>query len=61
MKQTLNIGIVGIGNISSAHATSIHDGRVQGMRLAALCDIDEDRREVLHRAFPSIPLFSSHK
>lgn len=61
MKQTLNIGIIGVGNIGSAHAASIHDGKVQGMRLAALCDVDEDRREVLHRAFPNIPLFSSHK
>ena len=41
MSETVKIGIVGIGNMGSAHAKSILAGNIQGMELAAVCDIAE--------------------
>ena len=43
MKKELNVGIIGIGNMGSAHATVIGSGKIDAMRLWAVCDIDEER------------------
>ena len=41
--ETLRIGIVGIGNMGSAHAVQLFEDRVKGARLTAVCDIDRNR------------------
>mgnify|MGYP002589889046 CR=1 FL=1 len=41
MSETVKVGIVGIGNMGSAHAKSIFSGNIKGMELAAVCDIAE--------------------
>lgn len=40
MSKTVRIGIVGIGNMGSAHARSILAGKVSRLELAAVCDFD---------------------
>lgn len=50
MKQ-LRVGIIGIGNIGSAHLHWISGGRIPGMELTAVCDIDEKKREYLKNIF----------
>ena len=44
MSETVKVGIVGIGNMGSAHAKSIFSGNIKGMELAAVCDIAESKR-----------------
>ncbi len=39
----LRIGVVGIGNMGSAHAVQIFENRVRGAVLAAVCDSDPER------------------
>lgn len=39
----IRVGIVGIGNMGSAHAANIYDGKVEGLRLFAVCDINENK------------------
>ena len=58
--KTLRMGIVGVGNIGSAHAANLYGGHVPGMTLAALCDIGEDKREYLKKEYPDIPVFDDH-
>ena len=58
MKKYVNIAIIGVGNIGSAHAASIYGGKAEGLRLVALCDISEKRRNELRALYPDIPLFS---
>lgn len=41
--EEVRIGIIGIGNMGSAHALSIDQGKVQGLRLTAVCDEAKDR------------------
>lgn len=60
-REKLRVGIIGIGNIGSAHASAIYSGNVPNMSLAALCDTDTDRRAELCEKYPDIPVFSSHK
>ncbi|MBR2353533.1 MAG: Gfo/Idh/MocA family oxidoreductase [Clostridia bacterium] len=56
--KTVRIGIIGIGNIGSAHAAGIYRGDVPGLTLTALCDRDDNRAEELRRDFPDIPVFA---
>lgn len=43
--QQLRIGIIGIGNMGSAHAACIGGGEIEGMVLTAVCDIAKERRQ----------------
>lgn len=60
MNNQLRIGIIGVGNIGSAHAHCIATGQINGMRLTALCDTDPERRRVLTEQYPDIPIFEDH-
>ena len=59
-EKTLKIGIVGIGNIGSAHANALYTGQISRARLAALCDTDEAVRRALSEKYPDVPVFSTH-
>ncbi|WP_058302094.1 Gfo/Idh/MocA family protein [Gorillibacterium timonense] len=41
--EALRIGIIGIGNMGSSHASRLWDGEVKEARLAAVCDINPER------------------
>ena len=43
MLDTVRIGIVGIGNMGSAHAKSIFAGNVKNLVLGAVCDIAPEK------------------
>ena len=55
--EAVRIGIIGIGNIGSAHAAGIYGGKIAGLRLAALCDNDRARSEELRGLYPDVPVF----
>ena len=61
MSETVKIGIVGIGNMGSAHAKSILAGNIQGMELAAVCDIAESKRLWAAENLPDVPCFIDYK
>ena len=41
MSKKVRLGIIGIGNMGSAHARSIFDGKCPEIELTAVADIDE--------------------
>ena len=51
--EIVRVGIVGLGNMGSAHAETIAEGKINGMRLAAVCDIAAPRRDWAHKMFPA--------
>ena len=57
MKDYVKIGIIGVGNIGSAHAASIYGGKVEGMKLTALCDTDPNRLSALRALYPDVAVF----
>ncbi len=62
--DTLNeirVGIVGVGNIGSAHAECIRKGLVKGMRLSALCDIDSEKLKYQKSISGDILTFESYE
>ncbi len=54
----LNVGIIGIGNMGSAHSKNILAGKVEGMRLAAVCDISPAKLDWAKENLPDVPRFS---
>lgn len=55
----IRVGVVGFGNMGSAHAKNIFDGRIDGMVLTALCDTDEAKRKKAAEVFQNVKVFSS--
>lgn len=55
----LSVGIIGIGNVGSAHATAIFGGKIKGMKLAAICDISDERKEWASKNCPNVPFFEN--
>lgn len=52
--KKLNVGIIGIGNMGSAHASTIGEGKIEGMHLAAVCDIEPERVKLCIERNPGI-------
>ena len=57
----IRVGVIGFGNMGSAHAKHIFDGRVNGMVLTAVCDTDEIKRKKAAAAFSNVQIFSTHE
>ncbi|MDQ8188380.1 Gfo/Idh/MocA family oxidoreductase [Pelagicoccus sp. SDUM812002] len=55
MTKDVRVGIIGLGNMGSAHARMIAEGKVPGLRLAAVADV---RAEVAEK-FPETTFFES--
>lgn len=55
--RSIRLGIVGIGNMGSAHAKNIAAGNIEGLTLAAVCDIDENKRAWAAENLPDVPFF----
>ncbi len=50
----LRLGIVGIGGIGSAHFNCVGSGKIRGMTLSAVCDIDSARLDYCRSVFPDV-------
>ncbi len=58
--EKVRIGIVGIGNMGSAHAKSILEGNIRNLELAAICDIAPEKREWAKKNLPGVPTFGDY-
>ena len=54
VEKTLSVGLIGIGNMGSAHATMVGSGQIRGLRLAAVCDIDPVRLKMCMEKNPGV-------
>ncbi len=55
----VRLGIIGIGNMGSSHARSIMEGKVPGMELAAVADINPARLQWIEGTYPSVARFDN--
>ena len=56
----VRIGIVGVGNIGTAHANTLFAGKVEGAVLGAVCDISSDRREFAKENYLGVEIFDDY-
>lgn len=59
--DNLKIGIVGIGNMGSAHAKSIFLGNIKGLSLGAVCDTAKLKRDWAKENLGDTPIFESYE
>lgn len=59
--NNVRIGIIGIGNMGSAHARSIFSGLIPRMTLTAVCDIAPQKLEWASANLPGIPQFTDYR
>ncbi len=59
-KNTVNVGIIGVGNIGSAHLNAIYSGQVEGMSVSAVCDISQTRIYEIGQKYRGIKCFSDY-
>lgn len=60
MKQ-VRVAVIGIGNMGSAHATCIAEGKIEGLTLTAICDINDKKVERFLNLYPSIRGYTSYE
>lgn len=60
--EQVRIGIIGIGNMGGAHAICIYEDRIQGMKLAAVCDNNPARLKWAKEQFDNrVVLFEDYR
>ena len=57
----VRVGIIGIGNMGSAHFRCIKSGKIIGMTVTAVCDICEDKLISVNRDYPEIKAYTDYK
>ncbi len=55
----VRIGIIGIGNMGSAHLQCLYHHEVRGLRITAACDIDHNKLEAVHRDYPDLTCYDN--
>lgn len=53
----VRIGVVGFGNMGSAHVSFIADGKVPNAVCGGICDIDPEKLEKAKKLYPDIPVY----
>lgn len=56
--ERIKTAVIGIGNMGTAHAQSLWEGRVPGLTLAAVCDTDPARLAYAASAWPGVACYA---
>lgn len=59
--KPIRTAVIGVGNMGSAHASCIAQGRIDGLTLSALCDLSPARQRFCREHFPDVPCYASVK
>lgn len=59
--ENVRLGIIGAGGIGTAHFHCVGGGKISGMTLAAVCDIDSARLDYCRSVMPDIPVFGDSR
>lgn len=59
--EHINVAVIGIGNMGSAHAACIAENKIEGMSLTAVCDISEKRPSAFSEKYPNIKCYKSYE
>ena len=59
--EHINVAVIGIGNMGSAHAACIAENEIKGMSLTAVCDISEKKLAAFSEKYPNIKHYASYE
>ena len=57
----VRLAVIGLGNIGFVHASSVYNGKISGMKLMAVCDIDPLRREIAQKELPGVHICQDYE
>ena len=57
--EKIRLGIIGFGNMGTAHAKNVWSGLVPKMKLSAICDILPERLELAKELYPNDIMFGT--
>lgn len=57
----INVAVIGIGNMGSAHAACIAENQINCMSLTAVCDISEKKLATYSEKYPNIKSYTSYE
>jgi predicted dehydrogenase len=55
--SSISVGIIGVGNIGSAHLQCIYNNEISGMYVSAVCDIDRQKLGFIEQKYPGVRLY----
>ena len=55
--EQLRTAIIGYGNMGSAHTACLASGRIDGLKLTAVCDINPERLAIARQKYPDVACF----
>ncbi len=58
-QRKVRLGMIGCGNMGTSHARNITGGLVPNMELAAVCDTSENRRMIMKKTYPELPVYAT--
>jgi len=56
----IRVGVIGIGNIGTMHATNIYQNKIQGMKLTAVCDMRQSQLEFCQKTFSNVTCYNDY-
>ncbi|MDD6274078.1 MAG: Gfo/Idh/MocA family oxidoreductase [Clostridiaceae bacterium] len=56
----VRIGMIGFGNMGSAHAKVIANNEIPGLALTCICDNDEVKRTLAAERYPHVPVYAEY-
>lgn len=61
MNSVVKVGIIGIGNMGSAHFNCIYNSEIDGLKITSVCDIDKAKLKRTKESYTDIECFSDYK
>ena len=61
MNSVVKVGIIGIGNMGSAHFNCIYNSEIDGLKVTSVCDIDIQKLKKVKESYTDIETFSNYK
>lgn len=56
----IRVGVIGVGNVGTMHARNVHQNKIAGMKLTAVCDIRESRLEYCRGQFERVLCYEDY-
>ncbi len=58
--KTVRLGIIGLGQQGNTYAGFIKEGRVKGVEIGAICDIDPEKKALAAKEYPNVPFYDNY-
>lgn len=59
--ELVKVGIIGIGNMGGDHLKCIMGGKIEGMTVTAVCDIDAAKLRAAKETYPSLETYENYE